>query len=172
MTIHEATALIQPAFGVEIKTPQHWADLGCGSGLFTRALAALLAPGSRITALDRVPQSIPEVPGRSIEFICSDFIVDTTMLSNLDGILMANSLHFVPDKQNLLNLLSGILTNEGRFIIIEYDTKLPNPWVPFPIGHQELILLMHRAEFSHHDTLQSRKSIYHQGDIIATLFSR
>jgi|GEM_PF-6785554 hypothetical protein len=37
----------------ERKTSQVWADLGAGSGLFSRALSALLAPGSTIYAVDK-----------------------------------------------------------------------------------------------------------------------
>ncbi len=34
------------------QTAQRWADLGAGSGLFTRALASYLQPGSSILAVD------------------------------------------------------------------------------------------------------------------------
>jgi trans-aconitate methyltransferase len=49
--ISEATALIRTPV-IEWVRPQSWCDLGCGSGTFTTALAQLLAPGSRIHAVD------------------------------------------------------------------------------------------------------------------------
>ena len=38
--------------GVDALGPTIWADLGCGDGTFTLALASLLAPGSTIHAMD------------------------------------------------------------------------------------------------------------------------
>ena len=39
--------------GVDALGPTKWADLGCGTGTFTLALADLLSPGSTIHAMDR-----------------------------------------------------------------------------------------------------------------------
>ncbi len=41
---------------------QRWADLGCGTGTFTRALADLLPPGSSIAAMDRDASALEQVP--------------------------------------------------------------------------------------------------------------
>ena len=54
MTHREALALIDTPY-LRSTTPTHWADLGCGSGTFTLALADLLAPGSIIEAIDLRP---------------------------------------------------------------------------------------------------------------------
>ncbi len=66
MSPFEALALLQaaPAFrhpviqppAVDSSTnPARWADLGCGSGLFTLALASLLPAASTVYAIDRYP---------------------------------------------------------------------------------------------------------------------
>lgn len=47
----DAIALINK--GITAHSPQHWADLGCGSGTFTNALFHLLPAGSQIEAIDR-----------------------------------------------------------------------------------------------------------------------
>jgi predicted methyltransferase len=37
---------------LDAREPQTWADLGCGDGVFTRALASLLAPGGYLLVVE------------------------------------------------------------------------------------------------------------------------
>src|SRR5438445_6071843 len=83
-----------------------WADLGAGEGAFTLALADLLGPGAKITAIDRDAGSLRRLAavGRqpaSIQTVVADFTRPLN-LSGLDGVVMANSLHFVRDKAPVL----------------------------------------------------------------------
>jgi hypothetical protein len=48
----------------------------------------------------------------------------------LDGILMANLLHFVRDQTGLLRRVAAHLCPTGRFLIVEYEQPTPIPWVP------------------------------------------
>jgi predicted RNA methylase len=48
--------------GVEVLGPTTWADLGCGVGTFMLALAALLAAGSTIHAMDRDGAALRKIP--------------------------------------------------------------------------------------------------------------
>jgi SAM-dependent methyltransferase len=122
MQLRDAIALIGKA-PLDNTKPETWADLGCGSGLFTRALATLLHPDSTIYAIDKTPQTLP----KPIQFRQGDFEKDP--LPPVDGILMANALHYVKDKAKLIAKL-----NAPRYILVEYDTRQANPWVPYPIG--------------------------------------
>ena len=85
--------------GVDALGPTKWADLGCGTGTFTVALADLLSPGSTIHAMDRDASVLRRIPpehrGVSITTHRGDFTNHTWPFANLDGILMANSLHYV-----------------------------------------------------------------------------
>jgi ubiquinone/menaquinone biosynthesis C-methylase UbiE len=113
-----------------------WADLGAGEGAFTLALADLLGPGAHITAVDRDAGvlrnlSREKFPGVEVETKVADF-TRPLGLSNLDGIVMANSLHFVRDKGPVLESVRGMLRPGGKLIVVEYGTDRGNPWVPHP----------------------------------------
>ena len=133
----EAIALIEK--GITDKDPQHWADLGCGAGTFTLALASLLLPESFITAIDKSHQHLPSVSnGIKIDFRKADFVNEPITVSPLDGVLMANSLHFVANKSKLISQLENAFKNSPKFLMVEYDTVKSNPWVPYPISFQRL----------------------------------
>jgi ribosomal protein L11 methylase PrmA len=78
---------------------QTWADLGCGSGLFTKASASLLPRGSTIHAVDVDAQALQKIPeaynGVRIETSVMNFSSGEFPFQQLDGILMANSLQFL-----------------------------------------------------------------------------
>lgn len=133
----EAIALIEK--GITGEYPQHWADLGCGAGTFTLALASLLPPESFITAIDKSQQHLPDFSNNiRIDFRKADFVNELITISPLDGMLMANSLHFVNNKAKLIRQLENVFTNSPKFLIVEYDTAKSDPWVPYPISFQKL----------------------------------
>ena len=133
MSHEDAVALIQNA--VPGDGPQRWADLGCGTGTFTKALHSLLPSGSYITAVDGERQHL-DLPG--VEFVRANFEKDELGLSDLNVILMANSLHYVKDKAALIKKLEFSFADDPKFIVIEYDNRRANPWVPYPIPFEQL----------------------------------
>lgn len=126
-------------------TPQYWADLGCGSGVFTEALANLLPAQSRIVGVDRAHHTLKIEMGNrvNITFQKADFVSDDLSFITVDGILIANALHFVKDKENLIKKLEKNFKIVSRFIIVEYEQYTANPWVPYPITFSELKNLFH-----------------------------
>lgn len=139
--------LIKKAFGNK-HPPQLWADLGCGKGAFTYALAKLLSRGSKIFAVDSATQNIKSNYGNaSIEFIRADFNIDKLSLKNLDGILMANSLHFIEDKIQCIQQLKNYCTSAGKIIIVEYNRKHSNLRVPYPIDYDGLMEISEKLGF-------------------------
>lgn len=117
-----------------------WADFGAGIGNFTRALRSLLAPTSIIYAverdadgLQRLRASVAREPiGARIRCLHADFTLPLD-LPPLDGVLMANSLHFNRNQAAVLARVVGYLRPCGRFVLVEYDLQVPRPWVPFPV---------------------------------------
>jgi len=135
---------------IDHSAPQFWADLGCGKGMFSIALASLLPERSRILCIDKTSYHFPPNTQNNVilEFRKMDFTQDSISDSKLDGILMANSLHFTPDKAELIPRLSAFLKYDGCFLIIEYDTDQSSWWNPYPIPYPELQRLFRDAGFS------------------------
>ena len=173
MRHEEAVALLEGA-GLDRLAPTSWADLGSGEGAFTRALAELIAPGSIIHAIDRDASAVARVPSAvgavRIEKHVGDFKWSWPFSTTLDGILMANSLHYVEDQPAFLRGCLRQLSLAGRFLVVEYDTSIPNPWVPYPINRARLPGLF--SEIGAVTMLGTRWSRYRQVKLYAAVVTR
>lgn len=138
----ELVALIEDGVG---DRGGRWADLGAGEGAFTLALADLLGPGAHIVAVDKNTSALRAI-GHGIETRAADFTKPLD-LHDLDGIVMANSLHYVRDKQPVLQAVHAMLRPEGRLIIVEYGADRGNPWVPYPFTYARWEPMAARAGF-------------------------
>jgi len=168
MTLNEARSLIDTAVPL-LPRPgeaQHWADLGCGSGLFTKALGSLLPAGSIVYGVDTNP-TLPR--SSSIIPIKADFEKDNLPLSGLDGILMANSLHYVSNKLAFLKQLRKHFAPGGRLIIVEYDTDRANAWVPYPIRYATLEHILTQVGFHSVTKMNETPSVFNNNMIYAAV---
>jgi ubiquinone/menaquinone biosynthesis C-methylase UbiE len=131
-----------------------WADLGSGEGAFTLALADLLGPTGTIFTVDRDARALEvqlaalgrSFPAVSVTPLVGDFTTPLD-LPPLDGIVMANSLHFERDKLAALRLVQGYLRPTGRLVLVEYGTDRGNPWVPYPLSFASWAVLAAEAGF-------------------------
>jgi 2-polyprenyl-3-methyl-5-hydroxy-6-metoxy-1,4-benzoquinol methylase len=173
MEVADAVELIESGFR-DVTRKETWGDLGCGGGTFTKALAALLPQGSKIFAVDKENQRIRsgQAEHATIEFIKLDFVRDALPFTALDGILMANALHFVKDKRIFIENLTKHIKPEGRLIIVEYDTEQRSPWVPYPITFDNLRKTFSVHGFDRIEKLGERKSIYRTGKMYACSIER
>jgi hypothetical protein len=153
---------------------QNWADLGCGSGLFTKALALVLPESSVVYGVDTYPSLTPNVfPNKTrIEVIKADFIHDALDLPVLNGVLMANSLHYVKDKDSFLSSLLYKLVDYPQFLIVEYDTINANRWVPYPIDFLSLRQLFAGIGFKTIEKINERTSIYNEAKMYSALIMK
>ena len=143
--ISKAVRLLQP--GVLAKDGV-WADIGCGDGIFTSALYSLIQPDGEIYAVDKSQFALDELarnfaesyPEATLHTLRADFTRELT-LPALDGMIMANSLHFVVDKVLVLTRLVRLLKPAGRLIVVEYNTSRGNPAVPYPLDEHEFLEL-------------------------------
>ena len=138
----ELVALIKDGVG---QRGGRWADLGAGEGAFTAALGDLLGPDAHITAVDKDANALRTLDGR-FETGVADFTRPLD-LHGLDGVLMANSLHFVRDKGPVLQAVRAMLRPEGRLIIVEYGSDRGNPWVPYPFTYPRWETMAAQAGF-------------------------
>jgi ubiquinone/menaquinone biosynthesis C-methylase UbiE len=146
-----------------------WADLGAGEGAFTLALAELLGADSTIHAIDqdaaalevlatryaRLERRLGRAPG--LETRVADFTKDLGLFE-LDGIVMANSLHFMKDKGPVLKRVRGMLKTGAPLLLVEYDADRGNPWVPYPISFETWRALAAANGFSEPRLLDSEPS--------------
>jgi ubiquinone/menaquinone biosynthesis C-methylase UbiE len=166
---HEATALIRAAV---TETGGIWADLGAGSGVFTRALATLLGPAGTVYAVDRDASALRELattPGGStnratIRTVVGDF-AEALELPPLDGVLVANALHYVPYSEQpvVLRRVASLLTSGASasgapIVVVEYDRRHRNQWVPYPIPPAALAAAAHDAGLAVPAVLATRPS--------------
>ena len=145
-------------------SPQLWLDLGCGTGLFTVALASKLPAGSKIIAVDKDEKALRKIPPTVnnvvIQTIAADFVSDSFDAKDIDGILMANSLHYVKDKKTLLNRLIISMKTNGVFLMVEYDREAGNQWVPYPLTIDVAKGLFKDLGYSDFHLLNKRASVF------------
>ncbi len=162
MEYHEMVALIQD--GVPLQDGL-WADLGAGTGNFTWALAAVLGPAGTVYALDRDARAIAaqqarmahDPPGAMVLPRQAD-VLRPLDLPLLDGILMANLLHFIRDQAGLLRRVATHLHPTGHLLIIEYEQPTAIPWVPHPLPFVRLAELAPAAGLRAPTLIGTRRS--------------
>lgn len=144
-----------------------WADLGAGGGAFTLALAELVGPQAVIYAVDRDRRALRQLaeamqarfPGVTLHTLAADF-TQPLALPPLDGVVMANSLHFERRKEPVLRLVQGYLKPHGRLLLVEYNTDRGNVWVPHPLSYGTWEKLSATCGFSHTRLLATRPSSF------------
>lgn len=161
---------------VEALGPTIWADLGAGDGTFTLALAEVLASGSVIHAMDLDGSALRKIPsahkGAQITVHRGNFIQQPWPFADLDGILMANSLHYVEDQAPFIRSCESFMKSRPHFLIVEYDTSEATRWVPYPVSQTRLMTLFKRAGYASVRVLRSRPSIYRRASLYSVAAAR
>ena len=175
-----------------------WADLGAGSGAFTLALRELVGPEAVIYAVDRDRLRLGELERAwrlrfgdtaNLHLLPADFTrpLDIPLL---DGVLMANSLHFYrdadergkrgetdfkirvnlrssasdsKDKLGVLRHVGSFLKPGGTLLLVEYNVNVGNIWVPYPLSFEKFQTLAPKAGFSEPRLLATHSSSFLRG---------
>ena len=148
----------------DLKPGGSWADLGAGSGAFTLALRELVGPTAEIHAVDKDRGSLRQLEKsyrarfddtNNLHLIQADFshMVDTSTgsvrrLPPLDGVVMANSLHYFKDKEKVLRHVRTLLKPNGALLLVEYNVDSGNHWVPYPLSFETFRVLAQQAGFN------------------------
>lgn len=163
----EAVALIASAVG---HRGGAWADIGAGDGTFTRALVELLEPGSRVYAVDGDAAALREIErwasrvNANVIPVVADFTHPFELPGSgeqlLDGMLVANALHFVRNPGGVLARLVDRVRPGGRVIVLEYDRRRATRWVPYPIDSDRLPEIVAHAGLTAPTFTATRPSLY------------
>jgi ubiquinone/menaquinone biosynthesis C-methylase UbiE len=150
-----------------VNRPGVWADLGSGGGAFTLALAELITPSGEIHSVDRdgsaltrqrrsVTKQYPDVNLLTYE---ADF-TEPLELPQLDGLVVANALHYLPHKDQTVRRLRDYLRPGGHFLVVEYDTDRGNRWVPYPFSFGQWRIIADRCGLVETQLLASAPSSF------------
>ena len=133
-----------------------WAEFGSGSGAFTFALAELIGPEGAIYSVDKNQAALCDQANsfqkRStdhqpiIHYLNKDY-VQPIALPVLNGVVMANTLHFHEHKAAILMLINNYLVPNGHMILVEYNSDLGSTWVPHPLSLHSWRLLAEKVGF-------------------------
>jgi len=168
MDHHDHVNLIRPA---QLVPGGSWADLGAGSGAFTLALRELVGAQASIYAVDRDKARLGELERAwrlrfgdttNLRLLPADF-THPLDLPVLDGVLMANSLHFYKDKGSLLRHVGTLLKPGGRLLVVEYAVDVGNVWVPYPFSFEKFQILATSAGFDMPRLLTTHPSSFLRG---------
>jgi len=153
--------LLHPA---NLKPGGTYSDFGAGSGAFTLALRELIGLDATIYAVDKDKSALRRLEDAhrtrfnstlNLILLQNDFshpldapTGSAQRLPPLDGIVMANSLHYFKDKEKILRHVREFLKPNGALLIVEYNVDSGNLWVPHPLSFEILRALTPRAGFS------------------------
>ena len=133
-----------------------WADFGAGSGAFTLALREVVGPHAEIYAVDKDKRGFNDLEkshrerfttSQNLHPVQADF-TRVLSLPPLDGIVMANSLHYYKDKEKVLRHVRSFLKMNGVLLLVEYNVDSGNMWVPHPLSFETYRDLAPRAGLS------------------------
>ncbi len=145
--------LLRPA---DLPRGGFWADLGAGSGAFTLALRELVGTSAEIYAVDKDRGGFDKLErahrasfgtSQNLHLIRTDF-TGKLFLPPLDGVVMANSLHFFKDKEKVLRHVRSFMKLNGVLLIVEYNVNSGNPWVPYPLTFETYQKLAAKVGFA------------------------
>ena len=155
--------LLKPA---HLESGGTWADFGAGSGAFTLALRELIGPHANLYAIDKDRRGFSELEkahrakfgtSQNLHPVRADF-TGALSLPPLDGIVMANSLHYHKDKEKVLRHVRSFLKLNGVLLLVEYNVDSGNPWVPYPLSFETYRTLAPRAGFTEPSLLATHPS--------------
>ena len=145
-----------------------WADFGSGDGAFTMALAELIGPTGEIYSIDKNKSALNRQQKNfearfhpnnrpMVHYFCANF-TQVLDLPTFNGCVIANALHFQPNAAIVVEQLRTYLYPGGHFIIVEYNIKHGNVWVPHPVPYRDWLRIAKESGFTKTQFIASRPS--------------
>lgn len=126
--VHDPAAI----FGDLVEEGQTVADIGCGLGYFSLALARMVGPRGRVIAIDVQPQMLRRARKRAERRGLDDRIdfrpCDSDRLGLSDPLAFALAfwmVHEVPDERSFFGEIAGALEPSGRLLVAEPVIHVP-----------------------------------------------
>ena len=124
---------------LELKPGGTVADIGAGTGYFTRLFAVAVGPEGKAIGLDIEPSMVDYMKEDAKKQGLTNYeakIVkpdDAGLPSkSVDVIFICNTYHHIEDRVNYLKKLTGALKPNGRIVIVDFYKK------PLPVGPQSV----------------------------------
>ena len=168
MTPSDALTLLRPGIP---SSSGIWADLGAGTGMFTLALRQLLKSGT-IYAVDKNPHVLWSIAAAGpVEVIVHEADFTRPLeLPLLDGIVMANALHYAADPVATLKNILTCLRKGAPFLLVEYETEQARPpWIPHPLPFRRFVEMAEKVGLSEPEELARVPSDYGRQYIYSAL---
>ena len=156
---------------LKIKPGQHVADIGAGSGLFTRPIARKTGQTGTVYAIDIDPELLKHVEKTARDEKLSN--VRTIMAAEddpripepVDLIVIIDTLHHIKNQATYLKSLRRYLRPAGRIAIIDFSESWPPGHEQMKYGIVDLEKWMNEAGFKQverHDFLDNNFFVVYQ----------
>jgi len=143
---------------LRLKSGMVVADIGAGSGLFSRPLAKAVAPAGKVYAvdiqrdlLDYINKRDREENIRNVQTVLGEYDDPKLPARNVDLAFINDVLHHIQNRAAYLKALGTYMKPAGRIAIIEMDKSDPNtPHKNQPellVGREEILKWMSDAGF-------------------------
>lgn len=143
---------------LELKPGQNVADVGAGTGYFTRRMAKRILPGGLAVAVDIEPGFFPYIGQRALEAGQDNLLTQLALPENprlapaaYDLIFMCNTLHHIEHRAEYYAWLRRGLRPGGRLAIVDFFKDMEIPVGPKPserLDHKILRLELESAGFA------------------------
>jgi ubiquinone/menaquinone biosynthesis C-methylase UbiE len=116
------------------------ADIGAGTGYFALPMAAAVAPGGTVYAVDVQPEMLAELRARAtagepIELVEADATQTTLATGSQDLVFSANVWHELDDRDAALTEFARVLRPGARVAIVDWRIDVNQPPGP-PVAHR------------------------------------
>lgn len=124
-----------------LEAGMHVADVGAGTGLFTRIMAPQVGPEGRVYAvdiaakfLDHIENKNREVGVENVATVQCDQHSTNLAPASVDRVLVCDTYHHFEFPQDTLASIHRALREDGRLIIVDFE-RVDGVSKPFVLGH-------------------------------------
>jgi ubiquinone/menaquinone biosynthesis C-methylase UbiE len=116
---------------LELTPSDRVADVGCGTGLFTREIAQALRPQSPVLCVDPSAAMLKQLPAspdlKPVQASLEDLAGQSADPPPLDAVVVKEAIHHAPDRAAAVSGLARLLAPAGRLLIVMLPTTIEYP---------------------------------------------